>query len=79
MAESSQSPPRARIQRHHGKPRLRELARQRAAARAGADDREIDLLVIAVFAHRHPAADAQRVGRTAVLAARGVQGVMQVD
>ncbi|CAJ3171598.1 Uncharacterised protein [Burkholderia pseudomallei] len=63
-------PPRARVERDDRVAVFGELARERAAARARADDREIHLVLVAVHAHRHPAADAHHVGRAAVGAAR---------
>ncbi|MDR8934491.1 hypothetical protein FEP65_01366 [Burkholderia multivorans] len=70
-------PPCARIERDDGKTMLGKPARERAAARAGADDHEVDRLVVAEHSHRRPAAHAQRIGRAAVATARlaGVQRI----
>ena len=62
------TPERAGIEPDHRKPVFGELAGQRAAARPGADDREIDLVLVAPAAHRQPSAAVQRVGRAPVLA-----------
>ena len=62
------APVRAGIERHDREACFGEPAGQRSAAGAGADDGEVDLVVVAVFAHRHPGADAEDVRRAAVLA-----------
>ena len=67
------TPVRTGIERHDREACLREPAGQRSAAGAGADDGEIDRVVVAVFAHRHPGADAEHVGRASVARARGAR------
>jgi len=44
------------------KPRFGQLACEGAAAGAGANDREIDLLVLRVLPHRHPPPDVKHIG-----------------
>ncbi len=46
---------RAALEQHDGMPRLRQLARDHAAGRARADDREVDQVVVAVGARAHGA------------------------
>ncbi len=72
-------PPRARVECDDRIAVFRELARERAAAGAGADDHEVDRIVVAKHAHRHPAANAQRVRCTAVAAARRRRGQRRVS
>ncbi len=64
-------PIRPGIERHDGKAVFGKLAGECAAAGAGADDGEIDRLVLVVLAHRHPAADTENVGRAPADRARG--------
>src|SRR5438045_7085301 len=52
------------------KPGLGELAGERAASSASADDRKINLVLIAIAAHRDPAAVAKHVRRAPVLCTR---------
>jgi len=60
-----------------GEPILGQLARERPAARAGANDDEINFLRVAVPAHRHPAAGPERVGRAAADGAGGLGRVVR--
>ena len=64
------TPPRARIERDHLEALFSETARKRAAARAGADDREVDGFILRILPHRRPGAHAKDVRRASVLAAR---------
>ncbi len=63
-------PPRPDVEGDDRKPRLGEAAGERAAASPGADDGEIDRLAFGIFAHRHPAAGREHIGRAAVFSAR---------
>ncbi len=60
----------ARIEGDDREALLGEQRRERSAAGAGADDREIDRVALAIFAHRDPAAAAENVGRAAARRAR---------
>ena len=57
------------VHRNHAEARFRELAGERAAPCAGADDQEVDFL-LAVFVHRYPAARHEHVGCPAIGGAR---------
>ncbi len=61
--------PGAGVERHHGEAAFGELRGECRAAETGADDGEIDLLVLPIFLHRNPGAWAHDVGGAAVLAA----------
>jgi len=63
-------PERTGVEGDGAEPRLGERAGERAAAGAGADNREIDLVLVPVAAHRPPAARTKHVRRAAVLGAR---------
>ena len=65
----------AGVERDHRESVFCELARERAAASAGADDDEIDLVIVAIFAHRQPAAGTKDVGRPAIRRARAVKWI----
>ena len=58
-----------------GEAGLGELAGERAAAGAGADDDEVHPLVLAVFAHRDPAARGEHVRGAALGGARRREGI----
>ena len=61
---------RTGIERDDGESVFGKLARQRPAAGAGADDDEINLVVVSILSHRHPRAGTEYVGRPAVGRAR---------
>src|SRR5205823_13188917 len=60
----------AGIEGNDGIPRFGELAGERSATGAGAHDREVHLVRIAIAAHRHPPAFAEHIGRAPVDGAR---------
>ena len=69
--EILQWPPKgAGIKPDDGEARLGQFAGQRAAAGAGADDCKIDLVLVAVAAHRDPAAAMKNIGGAPVLGPR---------
>ena len=65
-------PIRTGVERHHRESVFGELARQRTAAGAGADDGEVDRLVVCKLPHRHPAALLEDIGCAPADRARGV-------
>ena len=66
-------PEGAGIESDDREPGLGELAGEGAAAGAGADNRKIDLVLVAITAHRDPAAGAEDVRCAPVLCPRAIR------